>query len=123
MRIRIGVRVIGRVETLAQFSVDRTIYGGSQTQTREILFKELDSLLREVHQATAIRANTKLRPDDDENDAAGTEHRRGGKDRSSPVSHRQDEEPVLTEPLPTPPQGVSWEEFIGMPPNYNGGPR
>ncbi len=67
LRISVRVGAITRVEKLAEFKVERTLYGMAHDKG---LFKDLDNLLEEIYHSTAIKLNRKLQPRLEAEDAA-----------------------------------------------------
>lgn len=67
LRISIRVGVITRIEKLAGFKVEKTLYGMARSKS---LFKDLDSLLQEIYESTALKVNRKLQPKLEEEDSA-----------------------------------------------------
>jgi hypothetical protein len=110
MKVEIGVSVFRRTEKLADFNVDRTIYGGAQPQSRETLLQELDNLLEEVHQSVACKVNRKLRPVDTEGKAGKETAPRPTNSARSPAPN--DEEILLKEPIPLAPQGEEFQKLF-----------
>ena len=113
--VGIHVDAISRIEKLAAFKLARTLYGGVKSQT---LLKDLDKLLQEVYESVAIKLNRKLRPKDEEEP-----ERRAARSSAEPDLSTEPDD-LLGGPMPLPPDGMSWDEFLAkMQPKPQGGPR